>query len=143
MRSLSEFYRLAEREQVTVDLFWLTRRESMSLLDADGRCHIAIDPRRLRSERDERTKLVHELGHCLTGSFYSRGTDYDGRLRQENRADKWAIAQTVPETALDEAVAAGHTELWDLADFFDVGAELMRKAVCWYTYGNLAAELYF
>ena len=93
MRSLSEFYRLAEREQVTVDLFRLTRRESMSLLDADGRCHIAIDPRRLRSERDERTKLVHELGHCLTGSFYSRDTDYDGRLRQENRADKWAIAR--------------------------------------------------
>ena len=37
----------------------------------------------------------------------------------------------------------GHTEMWDLADYFHVTEDFMRKAVCWYTYGNLATELYF
>ena len=41
---------------------------------------------------------------------------------------------------LDEAVAEGHIELWDLAEYFGVTEELMRKAVCWYTYGSLNAD---
>ena len=49
----------------------------------------------------------------------------------------------ITEEELDEAVANGHTEIWDLADYFDVTEEFMRKAVCLYTYGNLATELYF
>ena len=30
-----------------------------------------------------------------------------------------------------------------LAEYFGVTEDFRRKAVCWYTYGNLAAELYF
>lgn len=47
------------------------------------------------------------------------------------------------EQELDEAISDGHTEMWDLADYFHVTEDFMRKAVCWYTYGNLATELYF
>ena len=49
----------------------------------------------------------------------------------------------VSEKELDEAIADGHTEIWDLAEYFGVTEDFMRKAVCWYTYGNLATELYF
>ena len=44
---------------------------------------------------------------------------------------------------LDEAVAAGITEPWALAEHFGVDEDFLKKAVCLYTYGNLAAELYF
>jgi len=40
-------------------------------------------------------------------------------------------------------VAEGCCTIWDLAEYFGVPEELMKKAVCWYTYGNLAADLYF
>ena len=40
-------------------------------------------------------------------------------------------------------MAAGHTEIWDLADHFGVTEGFMRKVICYYTYGNLATELYF
>ena len=43
---------------------------------------------------------------------------------------------------LDDAVAEGCTELWSLAERFGVTEEFMRRAVCWYTYGNLAVEEY-
>ena len=44
---------------------------------------------------------------------------------------------------LDDAVASGCTEIWELADYFQVSEDFIRKAVCWYTHGNLAQELYF
>ena len=44
---------------------------------------------------------------------------------------------------LDEAVASGCTELRELAEHFNVTEEFMKKAVCWYTHGNLACDLYF
>ena len=43
----------------------------------------------------------------------------------------------------DAAIAAGHTDMWDLAEFFGVTEQFMRKAVSLYIHGNTAAELYF
>ena len=112
-------------------------------VDEDGRCFVAIDPARIRDEADGRAKLAHELGHCVTGAFYNRYSDYDNRQRHENKADKWAVCAIVTEDELDEAVAEGCVTLWELAEHFGVPEPFMKKAVCWYTYGNLAAELYF
>ena len=91
----------------------------------------------------ERVHLSHELGHCLTGSFYSIHTAVDSRQRHENRADKWAVKKLIPVDELDAAVANGCSEIWELADRFGVTEQFMRKAVCYYVHGNLATELYF
>ena len=87
--------------------------------------------------------MGHELGHCITGSFYNIHTAVDCRQRHENRADKWAIHTLIPVDALDDAIAHGCTEIWDLAEHFGVTEDFMRKAVCYYVHGNIAAELYF
>ena len=143
MRRLQEFYRLAEQQNITVDLFPLQSREALSLMDEDGRCYIALDPAKISCEAEERVRLAHELGHCMTGAFYNQYSDFDCRQRHENKADKWAVAAIVTEDELDEAVACGCESLFDLAERFGVTEDLIKKAVCWYTYGNLAAELYF
>lgn len=143
MKPLQELYRYAEQENIAVDRFPLKKRQALSLMDEGGRCYVAIDPAKLTGETDERAKLAHELGHCATGAFYNRYSDFDNRQRQENKADKWAICQLVTEEELDDAVALGRVTLWELAEYFGIPEALMKKAVCWYTYGNLAAELYF
>ena len=51
--------------------------------------------------------------------------------------------QLVTEDALDEAVADGCCEISNLAERFGVTEQFMKKAVCYYVHGNLAAELYF
>ena len=91
----------------------------------------------------ERVHLGHELGHCVTGSFYNRYAAVDCRQRHENQANRWAIQTLIPVDALDEAVAQGCTEIWELAERFGVTEDFMRKAVCLYVHGNLATELYF
>lgn len=143
MMDLPTLYRLAESEHIEVDCFEMGKREAFSLMDSDGCCYIAIDPFKLCSAQDERLKLAHELGHCITGSFYNRHATLDNRQRHENRADKWAIQALIPVDELDQAVAGGCTEIWDLADRFEVTEEFMRKAVCYYVHGNVAPELYF
>lgn len=48
------------------------------------------------------------------------------------------ITHLVPKDELDLAVAAGHTEIWDLAELFNVTEPFMRKATWWYQNRNLA-----
>ena len=143
MVGIPELYRLAREQNIAVLRYPMAENGSMSVQLPDGGQYIGMDERVSDGGVQERVHLSHELGHCMTGSFYNQYSAYDVRQRHENRADQWALLETVPEDALDEAVAAGHTELWDLAEFFGIDVDLMRKAVCWYTYGNVAAELYF
>lgn len=143
MKFLKELYRIADQQNITVDLFPLGKRQALSLMELTGECYIAIDPDKLTGEADERNKLAHELGHCCTGAFYNQYSHYDCRKRQENRADRWAIQQLIPADDLDEAIALGCTEIWQLAEHFGVSEEFIRKAVCYHVHGNLATELYF
>ena len=142
MIELSKLYQIAEDENIEVDCFDLKKREALSMMDDDGFCYIAIDPYKLRSAEDERMKLAHELGHCITGSFYNIYATADNRQRHENRADKWAIETTIPEPDLKEAVSLGYTEIWELAEYFGVTEAFMRKAICLYKHGNLAVEAF-
>lgn len=136
-------YALAEKENIGILRFPLPNTGSMSIMDEWGQCSIGIDPGVLDGGALERVHLGHELGHCVTGSFYSRNTAVDSRQRHENQADRWAVQNLIPVDDLDQAVAEGCTELWELAERFDVTEEFVRKAVCLYVHGNLATELYF
>lgn len=133
MKELSALYGLAEENRVAVDCYALRSREALSLMDEEGECYIAIDPFQLKSETDEKLKLAHELGHCMTGSFYNRWAACDVRQKHERRANKWAIGQLVPRAELRAALRSGLTQPWELAEHFDVSEAFIRKAM----------ELYF
>lgn len=142
MVSLKSLYAQAEQQNIPVLSYPMPGCESMSIQLPGGRCAIGMDCAPA-TETSQRVHLSHELGHCLTGSFYNIYATADLRGRHENRADKWAIRRLIPVEALDDAIAAGHTELWDLAVFFGVTEVFLKKALCLYVHGNLATELYF
>lgn len=136
-------YEIAEQQNIEVIQYPMEGNGSMSVMLDGGACYIGMDKSVQDGGVQERVHLGHELGHCMTGSFYSIHTAVDSRQRHENRADKWAIRRLIPVGALDEAVAEGCTEIWQLAERFSVTEDFMRKAVCYYVHGNVAAELYF
>lgn len=136
-------YDYAAQQNIGVISFPMPENDSMSLMTEDGRCFIGMDPGIQNGSREERVHLAHELGHCVTGSFYNIHAAIDHRQRHENRADKWAIRHMIPVEKLDEAVAQGCTEIWELADRFSVTEDFIRKTVCLYVHGNVAQELYF
>lgn len=143
MTELSELYRQAAQANIDILRYPLKQTGSMSLMTPAGDCYVGMDEAVLDGSVSERVHLSHELGHCLTGSFYNIYSPADTRLRHEHKADKWAIRRLIPVDALDDAIAAGHTDLWDLADYFGVTEDFLRKALCLYVHGNLATELYF
>lgn len=140
---IQNLYDLARQQNIEVLSYPMPKNASMSLMLDNGACVIGMD----ESVRDggvrERVHLSHELGHCVTGSFYNIYAAIDCRQRHENRANKWAIQALIPVEELDDAIAEGCTEVWELAERFQVTEDFIRKAVCLYVHGNVAEELYF
>lgn len=143
MKNILLLYRYAKRKNITVIPFLLPETASMSIETESGACYIGMDYTQMDTEATERVHLAHETGHCVTGSFYNIYATNDLRQRHEIRADKWAIRELIPPTELNKAVANGYTELWDLAEYFGVTEDFVKKAICYYNQGNLATEMYF
>ena len=124
-----DLYGIAERRGHVVVCESLTETPSFSL-QTNKRCYIAIDQR--LNVQQEREALAHELGHCEYGGFYNRYSKYDIRAKAERRADKWAFARLVPYGRLMQAVRHGVTDVWELAELFDVSCEFMHRAIAYY-----------
>lgn len=140
---IQSLYNLAKQQNIEVMSWNMPQTESMSVMLEDGRCFVGMDESVRDGGVQERVHLSHELGHCVTGSFYNIYAAIDYRQRHENRANKWAIQALIPVEELDEAIAEGCTEIWELAERFQVTEEFIRKTVCFYVHGNVAEELYF
>lgn len=140
---LSALHELAGQENIVVCSFPLPETGSLSVMEENGRCFIGMDPGNQDGGVRERVHFSHELGHCITGSFYNIYAAVDSRRRHENKANKWAIEALIPVDDLDDAIAQGCTEVWELAERFQVTEDFIRQTVCWYVHGNLATELYF
>lgn len=141
--SIEQLYVFADDHGYEVDWVLFENIECMSARLSDGTYLIAINPAKLKGTADHKTKLAHDIGHCETGSFYNEYSPFDVVQQHEHRADKWAILHLVPKKDLDAAVADGHTEVWELAEIFEVTEEFMRKAIVWYKYGTLDTRPYF
>lgn len=135
-------YQVAQCEGIPVIALDIPENGSMCI-QSDARCYIGMDYDVLENETSKRVHLAHELGHCVTGSFYNIWAAKDVRQKHELRADKWAIEHIVPADALSQAIADGYTDIWALADYFEVTEEFMKKAVCWHTHGNLDTKSCF
>ena len=53
----------------------------------------------------------------------------------ENKALRWQINILIPLSRLKEAIANGYTDIWDLADYFEVSEDFMRQAILYYKIG--------
>ena len=135
--TLDGLYAYAEENGIPVVPFQLGEVEAMSLITSDGRPCIGIDPDRVSSKQDEKVKLSHELGHAVSGAYYNVFASCDVKKKAENRANRWAFEQLVNRKDLRKAVKNGLTEVWELAEYFDVPPDVMAKICHWYMYHNM------
>ena len=107
-------------------------------IEVNGDYGIFLDTDLITTEAEENAAVAHEAGHIFTGSTHPLCSPFQIVQQHENRADKWAIKKLIPKNELDAAVSAGHTEIWDLAEYFDLPEHFIRKAVHFYKYNNLS-----
>ncbi len=93
---------------------------------------IGLDRLLMRRTRLLRCVLAEELGHHFTsaGVFVARPhLSYAKRLwvsKEEYRAMRWAAMHLISDTDLANAFRSGYSEIWELAERFDVTEEMMR-----------------
>lgn len=127
----NELYQIAEKAQIQIDFFPLAHVKSISATDGQ-QSYIAIDPLEIRTVAEWNTHFAHELGHCVTGSFYNLYAPLDQREKHETTANKWAVHNLIPQPLLEQAFQNGYTQIWELAEQFDVTEDLVRKALFYY-----------
>lgn len=125
----NDLYNLAENSGIQIDRFDLKTNRSISA-SYKNKLFVGLDNE--ISGAEERVCLAHEIGHCQTMSFYNINSPLDVRGKHERRANEWAIKAMVPYTAYLHAIKKGCTEIYLLADYFNVTEDFMRKAVEYY-----------
>ena len=98
-------------------------------IEWNGAYGIFVDVSRPRDWRQLSWQLAHEVGHCATGCTHKLSSPYDLIARHEYKADRWAITRYLGVEALRRAMAAGCTEPWQLAEYFDLPQSAVEQAL--------------
>lgn len=127
----TELYEMADTNRIEVMWLALPLNGSISVTDSE-QYFIGIDPDICENSAEERVHLAHELGHCMTGSFYNIYSNLDIREKHENRATKWAIKRLIPFDELVKCLDDGIVHKWELAEIFNVTEDYVDKAFSLY-----------
>ncbi len=121
MNGLLEF---AKNEHIKIDLFPMNKVTACSVPHS-----VAINPNKIKTNRELKECLAHELGHQATGSFYKINSKFETRTRMEECATRWAVEQLIPAEDLKKAFKKGYTEIWQLTEYFDASEDFIQNAI--------------
>jgi len=94
----------------------------------NGKYGVFLDLDQFETYTQELCVLAHEYGHCKTGSTHAVSSPLDLIQKHEYKANKAAVHMLVPYDAFCEAIDQGYTEVWQLAEYFDVTEEFIQTA---------------
>ena len=135
--NLNTLYHLAKQNGIRIDNFVLDENTNSLAVYVNNKYAIALDLNKLKTPEEIIVALAHELGHCLTHSFYNVKNVLDVRSKHEYTANKYAIKTLVPEGELLRAFKTS-TQIWELAEHFGVTEDFMIKACEFYGYYHRA-----
>ena len=130
-----QLYQFAEDNDIEIYDFRLNGRKALSMPLQGGVCAVAMDTLTM-TQTDEIEALAHELGHCMTHTFYTPSTPMVTRARCEVRAKKWAVKHLVPERQLMRLLSAGR-EPWEIAEILGIEEQTVIDAVNLYLYNHI------
>ncbi len=131
MFELSDFYGYCKDHQVDVIAYDGCPQPGATVRD-DGCYAVFLDFTKIQSTRLLRGVCFHELGHVATGALHKVDSPYELVERSEYRAAKWATENYLTEDAFRGAFADGYTELWQLAEYFDLPERCIEDALTYW-----------
>lgn len=127
---VTDFYQVADASGVPVIHIPLPEVRSVALsVGSNG--VVGLDNTSTMTNAEEQAYLGHELGHCLYGGFYSRGSSFDVVERHEVRADRWYIKRAIPRKTLFQLLKQGY-DAWEIAEQLNTTEEYVRRAYYYY-----------
>ncbi len=132
MFELSDFYQYCRRNRVDVIPYAGIPQPGATLRD-NGCYAVFLDFTKIRSARLLRGVCYHELGHAATGALHKVDSPYELVERSEYRANRWAAEQYLTEADFRTAFASGYTEVWQLAEYFDLPEQDIKNALTYWS----------
>lgn len=122
---VQKLYSIAEKYDIMVD----TRDIPLPSMAVELFGIKAIALRHDLTTEQERVCLAHELGHHIRGALYCIEAPCFTRGQCEYKADKWAVHKLIPIRSLYAAFRKGYTEIWQLAEYFDVTEDFVQRTI--------------
>lgn len=131
MFELADFYGYCKQNNVDVIPYFGCPQPGATIRD-QGMYAVFLDFSKIQSTRLLRGVCCHELGHAATGALHKVGSPYELVERSEYRANRWAAQHYLPAEDFRTAFAAGYTEPWQLAEYFDMPEEDVLAALTYW-----------
>ena len=131
MFEISDFYDYCKQNQVDVIPYFGCPQPGATVRD-HGFYAVFLDFSKIRSTRLLRGVCCHELGHVATGALHKVDSPYELVERSEYRATRWIAKNYLTEHAFRTAFAEGYTELWQLAEYFDLPEDCIADALTYW-----------
>ena len=128
MFEIADFYGYCRRNHVDVIPYVGIPHPGATIRDGEDYA-VFLDFSQIQSTRLLRGVCCHELGHLATGALHKVDSPYELAERSEYRANRWSVRTFLPKEAFQEAFAAGYTEPWQLAEYFDLPQQDIEKAL--------------
>ena len=132
MFELGDFYSYCRENQVDVIPFTGAPHPATTI--RDGKDYgVFLDFSQIRSVKLLRGVCCHELGHIATGALHKVDSPYELVERSEYRANRWCAEHFLTQEDFQDAFRQGYTELWELAEYFDLPEQDIEKALAYWT----------
>ena len=131
MFEISNFYDYCKKHQVDVIPYAGCPQPGATIRD-QGFYAVFLDFTKIPSTRVLRGVCCHELGHAATGALHKVDSPFELVERSEYRAARWVAENYLTAELFREAFAAGYTELWQLAEFFDLPEDCVETALTYW-----------
>lgn len=132
MFELSDFYDQCKQDKVDIIPFLGCPNHAATVRD-DEWLAVFLDFERIKSTRLLRGICYHESGHVGTGALHKVYSPYETVERAEHRANRWAAEHYLTADDFRSAFADGYTELWELAEYFDLPEDDIKNALHYWT----------
>ena len=132
MFALSDFYHYCRQHGVEVIPYAGVPQPGATIRDR-GEYAVFLDFTKIRSARLLRGVCCHELGHLATGALHKVDSPYELVERSEYRAHRYVAQHWLTEADFREAFAASCTELWQLAEYFDLPEQDVKNALTYWS----------
>lgn len=132
MFDLSHFYDYCQQNNVDIIPFSNMPAEGVTMR-ISGDYAIFLDFTKILSTRLLKGICYHELGHAATGALHKVDSPFETVGRSEYRANRWSTEYFLTVQDFREAFSAGYTELWQLAEYFDLPERDIKNALTYWT----------
>ena len=132
MFEISDFYNYCKENRVDVIPYDGCPHPGATIR-YQGDYAIFLDFTKIQSTRLLRSVCCHELGHAATGALHKVDSPYELVERNEYRAKRWVTEHYMTAEDFRSAFSDGCTELWQLAEYFDMPEWDIHAALVYWT----------